>query len=33
MKIVILDAYSVLYNDLSFDVLEGHEVISYDFTD
>lgn len=33
MKIVILDAYSVLYNDLSFDFLEGHEVISYDFTD
>ena len=33
MKIVILDAYSVLYNDLSFDFLSEHEVLSYDFTD
>ena len=33
MKIVILDAYSVLYKDLSFDFLSEHEVVFYDFTD
>jgi len=32
MKIVVLDAYSIVYNDLSFDFLKDYDASIYDFT-
>ncbi|MGP1411973.1 MAG: D-2-hydroxyacid dehydrogenase [Peptoanaerobacter stomatis] len=32
MKIVVLDSYSIVYNDLSFDFLKDYDASIYDFT-